>query len=534
MQDLEEDEAGSPNYRVQESRTPPASPVQSGEEINSSDEEINSTDESVADDVHWQHVCAPLENPTQPIRPPNDEEANPPSLSEVMLTVLDWFSSHKQTYTATSDLYRILALVVPPGTTLGTFAQMRAILDRHRLDACETFDACQRGCIVYKDFTGVFQGHQYSRLTECPVCGCHRFAGMGAHKRPCHTVYFFRIVNFLRDMFSRADMATHLDHRYDDSTPASSIKRSHGYREKILQNAHLNNDHRNQAIILSSDGIPYFGAAGKHSRGAWPLLARLASLPDGLWDRYEYAHLYGLEAQEHYYTDIETGNVHRKRRDITTLSGILMLIAEDLHKAYYDGVTCQDNSQPSNSSERVFQCKVCLLLVVGDYPALAKITGFSHSGNFHCHWCMQNSMKDMAVSRHACGDFRRWLPRNSPQRNAGGNFRTNETRGPPPLREHDSCVYTGMLASCWTGRAKDHPATTHGISHWCPLVEAPLFDVVWDVCGDLMHAVKYYNAHVVKCMKGETRIAMPTSLTLIKNPKSEGEKAENKRRQEVS
>ena len=60
--------------------------------------------------------------------------------------------------------------------------------------------------------------------------------------------------------------------------------------------------------------IPYFGAADKHSRGAWPVVARLASLPDGLWDRFEFAHLYALEATEYWYTDVETGKVRRKRK----------------------------------------------------------------------------------------------------------------------------------------------------------------------------------------------------------------------------
>ena len=61
-----------------------------------------------------------------------------------MLTVVDWYASHKQTYTATMDLYNILKLVVPPGTTVGTFNQLRGILDRHRLEVCQVYDACKR------------------------------------------------------------------------------------------------------------------------------------------------------------------------------------------------------------------------------------------------------------------------------------------------------------------------------------------------------------------------------------------------------
>ena len=169
---------------------------------------------------------------------------------------------------------------------------------------------------MYIDFdsNGPFHSHQYASLTACPTCQSPRYAGMGDDKRACHTVYFLTISTYLRDMYGRQDLKDHLDHRPTNSTPSSSVKKSRGYRDKILRNPHLNTDHRNQGLVISSDGIPYFGAADKHSRGAWPVVARLASLPDGLWDRFEFAHLYALEATEYWYTDVETGKVRRKRK----------------------------------------------------------------------------------------------------------------------------------------------------------------------------------------------------------------------------
>ena len=281
----------------------------------SPDADLDSNPESDADlDGDWEHVCAPLApGPSTTIRDATPEEPSPPTLSEVMLTVLDWYASHKQTYNATSDVYRILKLVVPPGTTVGTFKQLRAIMDRHKMATTSVFDACPKGCVVYTDLPA-FPDRMYADLAECPQCGSQRFVGMGAHRRAAHCVYFFPLAKFLRDMHSRPDLTEHLDHRPVSTTPYSSVKRSRAYRDKILNNPAMNTDKRNQGIILSTDGIPYFGAASKHSRGAWPVLARLASLPDGLWDRFEYAHLYALEAQEHWYTDVETGKVHRKRR----------------------------------------------------------------------------------------------------------------------------------------------------------------------------------------------------------------------------
>ena len=77
----------------------------------------------------------------------------------------------------------------------------------------------------------------------------------------------------------------------------------------------MNGDVRNQSVILTADGIPYF-QADTSSRGAWPILARLASLPDGLWDRFEFAHLYALEAQEHWQVNQATGQTIRIRKYI--------------------------------------------------------------------------------------------------------------------------------------------------------------------------------------------------------------------------
>lgn len=285
------------------------SPHHSEDEEDASDEEEDSEE-----DDSWKTLCQDKIEPDEPIRPLSEDDSDPPTLGEVLLTVLDWYSSHKQTYTSTEDLYSILEMVVPEGTTVGTFKQLRAVLDTHRLDTCQMYDACPKGCIVYHNFTGVMQSHQYGDLDQCPYCESQRYVGMGSLHRAAHVVYFFPIARFLKDLFSRADLCPYLDNRPSPTTPESSIKLSRGYRDKVLNNVSLRGDHRNQGLVLSTDGIPYFGAAAKHSRGAWPVLGRLASLPDGLWDRFEFAHLWGLEAQEHWETDIETGKVHRKRR----------------------------------------------------------------------------------------------------------------------------------------------------------------------------------------------------------------------------
>ena len=213
-------------------------------------------------------------------------------------------------------------------------------------------------------------------------------------------------------------------------------------------------------------------------------------------------------------------------RDISTLSGVLMLVAQDLYVGYHAGFTCEDYNLPFDSPQRLFQCKVCLLYITGDYPALAKMTGFVHAGSVPCHWCLFQGKKDMAINRIDSGTFRRWLPARSANRAAGGNFDMAEHRPPPPLREHHASVRTGVLGSNHTGAQKHHPAHTTGISEWCPLVVIPLFDIIFDAPGDAMHLVLWFKRNMIPAMKGKTSLASPTFLSVNSNPKTDLESEE--------
>jgi hypothetical protein len=200
---------------------------------------------------------------------------------------------------------------------------------------------------------------------------------------------------------------------------------------------------------------------------------------------------------------------------LTTLSGMFMLVAEDLYEGYHHGFPCVDVSGHNQPDlDRNFTCRVALLLVCGDYPALAKMTGFTHAGNFHCHWCLQRSTKESHTNRFNSGDFRRWLPMESVNRSRGGNFAADETQAPPRLRDHNTVVQKSVMARHWKGTAKSHPGHTHGICDWCPLSVVPNFDIVWDTLGDFMHAVMWYSRHVVAAMKGATTLAAPRLLQL--------------------
>ena len=201
---------------------------------------------------------------------------------------------------------------------------------------------------------------------------------------------------------------------------------------------------------------------------------------------------------------------------------------------YHKGFTCEDWSLAVTSPQRFFQCRVSLLYISGDYPALAKMTGFTHSGGYCCHWCMLHEYKDMATHRINTGSFRRWLPVNSRHRASGGNFAEPERRPPPPLREHHASVAFGVQASHHSGKQKDHPVHSSGIWEWCPLSVLQNYDIINDSPGDCMHLVKFYPNHMVPLMKGKTQLAAPTLLKVKPNNKEEQEIQPNgKEEQEI-
>jgi hypothetical protein len=206
-----------------------------------------------------------------------------------------------------------------------------------------------------------------------------------------------------------------------------------------------------------------------------------------------------------------------------------MLIAEDLYQGYHVGFPCTDTSAPPGAT--VFLCKVILLLLCGDIPAIAKATGFIHQGDSHCQWCNQSSPYNTATNRHYSAGFRRWLPPNSLGRAAGGNFPDAEENMPPPMRTHKEVVRQGLLSRDYFGPKIHHPKKQSGIKSWCPLSVVPYYDMVKDVTGDFMHLNMWYPGHMLPAMRGTSVIGKPRLLKLVlkrKNPLTEQEVQERR------
>lgn len=238
------------------------------------------------------------------------------SVESVLLLMLDWMAAHKVNHTVSAAIWSKLALVCPPNEHLGVYSKVRKLMELHENSSVFAWDACPAGCMVYKDFGGSLAHHQYADLDACPYpsCGLPRFVRAGGVVKACHTIYHLPIAGYIQDLFARPDLVPYLKNTPGEFDPHGGVKHSRGYRDKVLNNPKMNDDDRHQAVILSADGIPYFGSDGANgTRGAWPIVFRSANLPDGLWTAFEYAHLAALEAQEHWALD-DFGRLRVERR----------------------------------------------------------------------------------------------------------------------------------------------------------------------------------------------------------------------------
>ena len=243
------------------------------------------------------------------------EDENSITVGEVLLIMFDWVAAHKTTNRCTADVWNVLRAVVPPGTNPGTFAMAERILKAHLGDALVRIAVCRFDCIAYFNFKSEPFAHmQYADLQECPMCGAARSVELRGKLVDAKVMYWFPSQRYWEYLFSDRDLVPHL---YNDTScsvdPVGSLRASQGYFAKVLQNPNISADPRNQAVVLSTDGMPFFKDI--KCRSGWPVLMRSAMLPDGLWNAQPYTHMLAFQASDYLDEDStsKTGVVRVKR-----------------------------------------------------------------------------------------------------------------------------------------------------------------------------------------------------------------------------
>jgi hypothetical protein len=115
-------------------------------------------------------------------------------------------------------------------------------------------------------------------------------------------MYWFPCQRYWEYIFSHPNLIQNIFHDISSAgSAAGAVRSSHGYWAKVLDNPFMNKDPRNQAIILSTDGVPLFKDQG--CRSGWPVVMRSAMLPDGLWNAQQNTHMLAYQASDHLEVD---------------------------------------------------------------------------------------------------------------------------------------------------------------------------------------------------------------------------------------
>ena len=306
-------------------------------------------------------------------------------------------------------------MLLPGQVSLATFDEVKGVLERAEVKYVKRYHVCPNDCIVYYDSLHLPEPHKHAHRSKyvC-MCGCvltkyiccrqnmivrghidlvcrhilptcHRTAcrcpkcGEGRYVvdptdntlKPAKVFFHFPVGSYIRALFARPDVVPHLYHDLD-GRPESHTTRSRGFKQKVLDNPHMNTDHRNLGLVGTTDGVPFFDDQRRGHNvcvcvnmstyhticqrtlrkyphiasqcphdiecvGAWPFILRCANLPDTLSMHMSNCHLHLLSANEYWKLDKSAGVLRRRIHAPKSLRPHLTVIVDDLLHAYSTG-----------------------------------------------------------------------------------------------------------------------------------------------------------------------------------------------------
>jgi len=303
-------------------------------------------------------------------------------VGDCVMLLLDWMSKFKSTDVSADGMWQFLESVLPKENNLCTFQVVQKVMLTHKDKSVIKYDVCVNDCVAFIDSTCTeLEEYKYSSLEQCPRCGADRNVMNERSEmvaRKCF--YYFPCKQYFRDLFNMPDLVPYLHNNLpQDAFPVGHVRNSRGWQDKVTNNLNISSDSRNQAIIVSSDGVPLF--KDMHSTSVWPLVIRSANLPDGLWTDVLFCHMVGFYTCEYLTREVGTNKFGKVKRAPQSLSPLMTVFANELLHLERDGIKVHDSQTNTD-----FKLKVILLFMVGDYPAQAVASGFVHQGGKACHW----------------------------------------------------------------------------------------------------------------------------------------------------
>jgi hypothetical protein len=430
--------------------------------------------------------------------------------------VINWLGVSKAPWVSGQDVWTITETVCER-VDFPVFSRVKKIVKDYLEGRMIRIGMCRKGHVPYYDCTHPkLQAPNFQNAYEelCRVCGEERY--LPCQRRPdgstlprVHIKEFFYlpIKHWMQDLFRRPDLAPYLPN--DIVGQPGSVRRSHGYKAKVLDNPVMNTDHRHQALIATADGIPCFKNKNA-SRGVVPVMLR-TTMQDGIGLDVRNVHMVALCPDQHWVVHPVSGRKKRSKRKTSFLAAITLVMTDELLHLYDTGVMVVDHSLPFDDVTRVFRLFVILLYWIGDYPGIAEAAGTTASGGHCCHWCKQFFAWDYALNKTCHCEFRPFLPLEDPLRRANCGWGA-ECDWEVPFRTHQGMCEDAEESEAFEGsfNSSHHPRFRSHVCFVCPLAFLPMWDMVWDFLADFMHILEgYFKRHMIEVMKGKRYPSRP-------------------------
>ena len=459
----------------------------------------------------------PLEKMTDSVKPhlnreaehelESEEKGEDLYVGEVVLAVLDWWTKHRGTASAASDVWHYTkSLCDGPG--LPSFKAVKKILDKHQLQTMLSIDVCVDMCVAFYDpesrelmaFAFDTMDDGVTKRLVCPRCNEKRF--LDNSTTPRRVVYYFPYKFWLQDLLTKVDLAPLTGNDHDPKLyPSGHIRHSDGWRIKVKENPNMNSDSRNVALSGSCDGVPYF--KDRNAMSGWPFVLTDENLPPGLCKTTAHAHMVSL-APAFYKTNGEDSKIDYIKKDPKSLQPVMLILTDELLRGQSSGFSVTDYSVPAGIEGREFNLKTVLLMWTADYPGLQKCANMFEKGFQKCHWCF-HCFETHSTGHQVARDMRRHLP----PRHA---LRTDLAYGPhampkPKTRTHaETVMQAQQIEAMPKGPEKIKRQKSLGIYGMCFFTFLDYFDIIWDLLPDIMHIHKgLWNAWLLPLLRGDKK-----------------------------
>jgi hypothetical protein len=233
-------------------------------------------------------------------------------------------------------------------------------------------------------------------------------------------------------------------------------------------------------ILVTQDKVQY---------SMWEMMFRIDSLPASERNKYANLILYGVVAGDYLEVD---GT--KTRKSCSSLQPYLHAMVDEMLQLAEEGdeggIQCVDASLPEGDSDRLFQLRTKLLLVIADYPGHCKIGCQCERGYNGCCRC------------HISGTY---VERRVVFQGHGDMVQGDQPR-PWTSEELDALglMYESHNANPHIGKTRLKAwCSQHGVNGHGALHRISDFDHIRDEPLDAMHCVKCICRHLFRCFKAK-------------------------------